>query len=84
MIDKQDNGYLLQNTRDGYIGNSPVFWADGGGYTQWIDEARVWTKEEAERQISATVGSHSWELWLLSDIEKVAKRTVDIQDLRRL
>jgi len=77
--------YLLQNCSGGYVGNSPVFWhKDGGGYTQWIDEAKRWTKEEAERQIRSTRGTHSWVMWPVDEIEAAAKRTVDIQDLRKL
>ncbi len=75
--------YLLQNCSSGYLGNSPVFWKKGGcGYTQWIDEAERWTKEDAECLIRSTSGTHSWRMWSLSDIEASAKRTVDIQDLR--
>lgn len=78
-----DAQYLLQNVTAGYVGNSPVFWREGGsGYTQWIDEAKRWTNEEAETQVRSTSGTHQWVIWKLSSIEKAAKRTVDIQDLR--
>lgn len=74
--------YLLQNCNGGFIGNSPLFWRkDNSGYTQWIDEARMWTKEEAETQIRSTRGSHSWKMWSVEEINSVAKRIVDIQDL---
>ena len=77
--------YLLQNCSDGFIGNSPVFWHESGsGYTQWIDEAKQWTKEEAEKQIQSTRGTHQWQMWSVEEIESVAKRTVDIQDLRKI
>lgn len=76
--------YLLQNCSAGYVGNSPLFWAEGdAGYTPWIDLAKRWTHDEARRLIRATNGSHSWKLWPLEVIEMAAKRTVDIQDLRR-
>lgn len=76
--------YLLQNCSAGYVGNSPMFWREGGsGYTPWIDEAKRWTKEEAEQQIRATCGTHSWAMWSVAEIEAKAKRTVDIQDLRK-
>jgi hypothetical protein len=74
--------YLLQNIGAGYVGNSPVFWATDGGYTQWIDNAKRWTREDAQLQIRSTKGSHNWKAWRLSVIEKYAQRTVDIQDLR--
>lgn len=76
--------FLLQNCGAGYVGNSPVFWREGGcGYTPWIDEAKRWTKEEAEVVIRGSEGSHSWKMWPVDLIESVAKRTVDIQDLRK-
>lgn len=76
--------YLLQNCSAGYVGNSPMFWREGGsGYTPWIDEAKRWTKQEAEKQIRATRGTHSWAMWSVAEIEAAAKRTVDIQDLRK-
>jgi len=77
--------YLLQNCSGGYVGNSPVFWRKGGsGYTPWIDDAQRWTKESAEFQIQSTRGTHAWQMWSVAEIEAVAKRTVDIQDLRKL
>jgi len=76
--------FLLQNCGAGYIGNSPIFWRkNGSGYTQWIDDAELWTKEGAERQIESTRGTHSWQMWPIAEVEAVAKRTVDIQDLRK-
>lgn len=81
--EKSKRLYLLQNCNGGYVGNSPLFWREGGsGYTQWIDEAKRWTRDEAEREIRATRGTHVWRMWSVSDVEEVAKRTVDIQDLR--
>jgi hypothetical protein len=79
--------YLLQNLQSctgSYVGNSPCFWhKDGIGYTPWIDDAKRWTKEEAELQIRSTRGSHTWKMWPLSEITAAAKVTVDIQDLRK-
>ena len=82
-VEKEQELYLLQNCNGGYVGNSPLFWREGGsGYTPWIDEAKRWTRDEAEREIRATRGTHSWKLWSVGEIEAAAKRTVDIQDLR--
>lgn len=79
-----ENAYLLQNCSAGYCGNSPMFWRAGGsGYTPWIAEAEVWTKEDAEKQIESTKGSHEWKMWPLGLIRLVSKATVDIQDLRK-
>lgn len=76
--------FLLQNCTAGYVGNSPVFWQNGGsGYTPWINEAKRWTQEEAEKTIRATRGTHTWRMWPVSEIEAAAKQTVDIQDLRK-
>jgi hypothetical protein len=69
---------LLQNVTAGYLGNSPVFWREGGsGYTQWIDEAKRWTAAEADAQIKASEGSHHWRKWPLAIVEQLAKRAVD-------
>lgn len=79
-----ENAYLLQNVTAGYCGNSPMFYrSGGGGYTHWIAEAEVWTKEAAEKQIESTKGSHEWKMWPLALIRSVSKATVDIQDLRK-
>ena len=75
--------YLLQNLSAGYVGNSPLFWRDGGsGYTPWINEAKHWTYREAQLQIRSTRGSHQWKIWDIEYVEAVAKLTVDINDLR--
>ena len=80
-----EDAYLLQNCTAGYCGNSPMFWRAGGsGYTPWIADAKVWTKEEAEQQIRSTHGSHVWKMWPLAMIRTAMKTTVDIQDLRKL
>lgn len=76
--------YLLCNRSAGFLGNSPVFWRKGGsGYTQWIDEAEHWTEVEADRQIRSCMGSHHFEKIPLSLVERLAKRTLDQQDLNR-
>jgi len=76
--------YLVQNVSAGFVGNSPVFWhASNSGYTQWVDEARLFTWEEASRQVESTRGSHEWKMWSENKIQSVKKYTVDIQDLRK-
>lgn len=80
-----DKKYLLQCVSNGFVGNSPVFWHESNsGYTQWINEAKKFSKEEAEAIIRSTRGSHQWQMWDVDEIESVAKVTVDIQDLRRI
>mgnify|MGYP000144436698 CR=1 FL=1 len=79
-----DDEYLLQNCNVGFVGNSPMFWhEDDSGYTPWIDEAKRFSRSEAEAMINVTRGSHNFCMWSVREIEQAAKRTVDIQDLRR-
>ena len=74
--------YYVSRISAGFLGNSPYFWAVKGGYSPWVDEAKEFTREAAEKVISATAGSHKWRIWPLSDIAKVARKTIDIQDLQ--
>lgn len=77
--------YFLQNCTAGFVGNSPLFWAKGdSGYTPWVAEAKEWTKEEAVSQVQGTRGTHTWKLWRAADVRRLAKRTVDMQDLNKL
>lgn len=65
------------------MGNSPLFWKeDNCGYTQWIDEAKYFTSEEADKIIENCKGSHEFKKVLVSSVDKIAKRTIDIQDLK--
>lgn len=41
--------YYLQDSRS-FLGNSLVFWRKGGGYSSHIDEAEIFTSEEAWNQ----------------------------------
>ena len=75
--------YLLQNVTAGYLGNSPLFWSKHGGYTQWIDDAKVWEYKEALAQIKSTKGSHSWKMWPLELVLQRARRTIDVQDFSK-
>ena len=73
--------YLLQNLTAGYIGNSPVFWhKNNNSYTQWINDAKEFTLQEAEEIIKTTTGTQ-WRIWPTQLIHKKAKLTTDIQDL---
>lgn len=75
--------YLLQNETAGYVGNSPLFWKEGGcGYTAEIEKARRFTWQEAGNVIRSTRGTHRWKRWKLSDVEKATIRVVDMQLLR--
>jgi hypothetical protein len=76
--------YYLQNLSMGFLGNSPYFWADGNcGYTTRLDNARMFTKQEARTIIETTRGSHRWKRWSTRFVDKRAYRTVDMQDLEK-
>lgn len=74
--------YFLQNLHQGYLGNSPVFWANSGGYTQWIDDAKRFNKNQAFKLV--TEDKTKWAIWPVEDVMLNAKRTVDIQDLNKI
>ena len=76
--------YYIQNLNAGFLGNSPVFWSKNGGYSQWLDEAQTFTEAEANTVVRTTSGTHRWKLWPVDEIDSIAKRTVDIQDMRKL
>lgn len=75
--------FLLCNRSAGFLGNSPLFWAERGGYTQWIDEAKRFTADEANGIIRSTKSSHYFEAIPVKTLERIAKRTVDTQDLAK-
>lgn len=76
--------FYLQNNTAGYCGNSPMFWReDGSGYTPWLSEAKKFTREEADAIINSTRGSHSWTKHAVTTVDRLAKLTIDIQDLRK-
>jgi len=75
--------YFLQNLNAGYLGNSPFWWAEGGnGYTVNIDEAKLFTKEEADLTIKSTKGTHRWKIWPEKRVQSAIYRTVDMQKLK--
>ena len=79
MLDR----YLLRNKEAGFLGNSPMFWRiNDCGYTQWIDEAKLFTKEEVDEIVKSDV--RKWEKMDASKVFSIAKRTIDIQDWQKL
>lgn len=75
--------YYLQNESVGYIGNSPVFWKEGGnGYTPWVSEAQLFTFPEASKIVRSTRGTHRFAIWPAKLIVGLVRGVVDIQDLR--
>jgi hypothetical protein len=76
-----DEHCYMQCCTSGFVGNSPRLWAKSGGYTHWIDEAREWSRKDAEAIIAASTETHRWKLWPVRLVRQRAKLTVDIQDL---
>lgn len=81
--EEKEELYLLQHMESGYVGNCPCFWSVKGNYTIWINEAKKFTKKEAENIIRGSKGTHSWQIWPVNTIIQAAKTVVDIQDLRK-
>lgn len=82
-IERSKQGeYLLMNRSAGCVGNSPQFWKAGGsGYTQWIDEAERFNPDDAKSTVKACQGTHDLVAIHSNILNRLAKRTVDIQDL---
>lgn len=72
--------YFLQDSRS-YVGNCPLFWRKGGGYTTRIDEAERFTKEAAERQHK---DRDTDKIWPCDVIIAISRPTIDCQDMRGL
>ena len=68
----------MQNKERGYIGNSPVFWAEPSGYTAYIDDAKRFTEEEADNLLSED--RHKWRKFSEVGVKKYAKQVIDMQD----
>lgn len=73
----------LQNRGIGYAGNSPYWWAEGGGYTINIDEAKQFTVQEARSIIRGSKGTHLWRIFGTKRVLKATFRAVDFQKLSK-
>jgi len=72
--------YYLQDTRQ-YVGNCILFWSKGNaGYTCNLDNAAVFTKEEAYRRHKNRKSDIPR---LKSKMDKIALRHVDMQLLNK-
>jgi hypothetical protein len=73
--------YVLWNKQAGYVGNSILFWRKGGhGYTCNLDDAELF-----DEQYAKDYAKHSHGKFIalsFTELEKIAKREVDIQDLQ--
>ena len=73
--------FLLQNCSLGYCGNSPLWWSIKGGYTDRIDDARMFSERHADGEVRASKSSHNFKKWPVSLIKSIAYLVVDSQDL---
>ncbi len=71
--------YFVQDTRQ-YVGNSVLWWRDGGGYTTDIDQAKQFDDAEAQ---DIHRNRESDKLWPVDQVLPAATRHVDMQNLRR-
>lgn len=74
--------YYLQNCSQGYVGNSPIWWADKGGYTVEIRKAKLFTEKEADDIIKSTTSSHNFKKWSETHVINSIIEVVDIDRLR--
>lgn len=72
--------YFIQDTRQ-HVGNCMLWWANGGGYTTHLDEAREYTEKEA-CSIERTSGTDK--AWPADQVRAAASLQVDVQRLRRV
>lgn len=71
--------YYIQDTRQ-YVGNNMLFWAKGGGYTCHIDEAQIFSKEDAK---AIHKNRKSDKPWRVSIIRKASTLQCDMQKVKR-
>lgn len=75
-----DGLYYIQDTR-GYVGNCVQWWGpERAGYTTRLDEAGKYPKDEALRQAASRSTDVAWPCGV---IDKLARPTIDMQDLRQ-
>lgn len=76
--------YYLQNHSVPYLGNSVMWWAKGGsGYTDRIDNAELFSEDEADKIIQSTQSTHRFVKWEQEVVERSTVRVVDMQDLSK-
>lgn len=71
--------YLLQDTRH-HVGNCPLWWKKGGGYTSRIDCADRFSLARAMAQHRVRESDLPW---LAREIEPLQRPTIDFQDFPR-
>ncbi|HIE5512995.1 TPA: hypothetical protein ACXNQL_002235 [Stenotrophomonas maltophilia] len=75
----QANLFYIQDTRQ-FVGNCPMWWGpNGSGYVTRLDEAGRYTEQEAIRQNRTRETDIPWPC---SEIDALARQTVDCQHMR--
>ena len=81
MGDKVKKRFYIQDSRN-YVGNSMVWWRRGNvGYTTNIDEAGIYSEEEA---IQMHQNRESDMMWPVEFINTIIERHVDVQNCNRV
>lgn len=76
-ISPADRYYII----NGYVGNNALFWRpNGGGYTCHLDDAGVYSLQEARTRTSRKED----QFWPAELVEASASLQVDMQRLRRV
>nr|WP_313269016.1 hypothetical protein [Stenotrophomonas geniculata] len=76
---EQANLFYIQDTRQ-FVGNCPMWWGpNGSGYVTRLDEAGRYTEQEAIRQNRTRETDIPWPC---SEIDALARQTVDCQHMR--
>lgn len=71
------DGFYLQDSRN-YVGNCPMWWKEGGGYTTNVDEAERWTADRARIQHQCRETDVPWPC---AHVDALRRATIDFQYL---
>lgn len=69
--------YYLQDSR-AFVGNNILWWKEGGGYVDDLEQAEVFTKEEAFKQQASRVTDIPWPK---KYVDEHITHVVDMQDV---
>jgi len=76
---KHDDGrkFYIQRHASGFVGDSPLWWKEGGhGYTTQLDDAQVWTEEDAMALLMEDQGE-KFTAWPKPHVEAAVVEIVD-------
>lgn len=75
--------YYVQNKERGYLGNSPLWWAQGGhGYTDDLSRAEQFTDEASAQMVKEN--PDKWARWPSVLIDQYAHRVFDSQNFHEI